>query len=82
MSGDNIRLAGFLRLCQWHCDEAAFALGGGRFGTDRCRELAAELFETAIALRRYADSHDSPPKPALPEGGGAEHRTVESDPDV
>ncbi|SDK48118.1 hypothetical protein SAMN04487820_108186 [Actinopolyspora mzabensis] len=82
MSSDHIRLAGFLRLCQWHCDEAAFAMGGGRFGTDRCRELAEELSETSIALRRYADSRDRPPKSALPEGYGAENRIVEGDPDV
>ncbi|GAB3558377.1 hypothetical protein J2S53_003707 [Actinopolyspora lacussalsi] len=82
MSSDHIRLAGFLRLCQWRCDEAAFAMGGGRFSADRCRELAEELAETAIALRHYADSHDSPAKPALPEGYGTENRIVEGDPDV
>ncbi len=51
MSSRDTALAVLLRKAEWMLDEAAFEVGGGRFGDRPRRELAAALDELSAALR-------------------------------
>jgi len=44
-----------LRKAEWMLDEAAFEVGGGRFGDQQRRELATALDELSAALRKPTD---------------------------
>ncbi|NHD18960.1 MULTISPECIES: hypothetical protein [unclassified Actinopolyspora] len=61
LNAPNERTAALLRQCRWHCSEAAFALGNGRYTPAHCRELADELIELAAVLRQYATAHETAP---------------------
>jgi hypothetical protein len=44
-----------LRKAEWMLDEAAFEVGGGRFGDQQRRELATALDELSAALWESTD---------------------------
>lgn len=53
MSSGNGVLAVLLRAAQWELDEAAFALGAGRYTREQRHSLAEQL--TALATQLRAD---------------------------
>ena len=55
MSSWDTALAVLLRKSEWMLDEAAFEVGGGRFGDRPRRELATALDELSAALRKPTD---------------------------
>ena len=55
MSSRDTALAVLLRKAEWMLDEAAFEVGGGRFGDQQRRELATALDELSAALRKPTD---------------------------
>ncbi len=55
MSSRDTALAVLLRKAEWMLDEAAFEVGGGRFGDRQRRELATALDELSAALRKPTD---------------------------
>jgi hypothetical protein len=48
-------LAVLLREAEWMLDEAAFEIGGGRYGDQQRRELATVLDELSGALRESTE---------------------------
>ncbi|WP_017972623.1 hypothetical protein [Actinopolyspora halophila] len=65
LNAPNEPAAALLRQCRWHCSEAAFALGDGRYTPAHCRELADELIELAAVLRQCATAHETAPAEEL-----------------
>jgi len=55
VSSRDTALAVLLRKAEWILDEAAFEVGGGRFGDQQRRELATALDELSAALRKPTD---------------------------
>lgn len=55
MSNRDTALAVLLRQAEWILGEAAFEIGGGRYGDQQRRELASALDELSAALRESTD---------------------------
>ncbi len=55
MSSRDTALAVLLRQAEWMLGEAAFEVGGGRYGDQQRRELATALDELSAALRESND---------------------------
>jgi len=55
VSNRDTALAVLLRQAEWMLGEAAFEVGGGRYGDQQRRELATALDELSEALRESND---------------------------